>query len=193
MKQHVSKQLRSAWHRIATLYVPLIIFLGYFNPKHWRPFLAGFIFYGACFVYIYKVPYLILPSTLYPIEPFLFAFLGFLTLRQVLVWQYRHGYTSKAALSMMGSVPLILVSFMLPFLKLHVDMFLLEGKMGAPFSETTKTVPQTKTEFVDPHYVRGYYRADGTYVEGYWRDGDGDTSIDLTKEEGGGYIRRRNL
>ncbi|MFH5186282.1 hypothetical protein ACHHV8_28660 [Paenibacillus sp. TAB 01] len=27
----------------------------------------------------------------------------------------------------------------------------------------------------------------GTFVEGYWRDGDGDTSHDRTLEEGGGY------
>lgn len=74
-----------------------------------------------------------------------------------------------------------------------MDMFLFEGKAGTPIPESAKPVPTTKTEFVDPHYVRGYYRADGTYVEGYWRDGDGDTSIDLSKEEGGGYIRRRNL
>ncbi|WP_226675703.1 hypothetical protein [Rossellomorea aquimaris] len=40
---------------------------------------------------------------------------------------------------------------------------------------------------VAPHWVDGYDRADGTYVEGYWRDGDGDTSVDRTVEEGGGY------
>ncbi|MGG3915930.1 hypothetical protein [Rossellomorea vietnamensis] len=40
---------------------------------------------------------------------------------------------------------------------------------------------------VAPHWVDGYYRADGTYVEGYWRDGDGDTSVDRTIEQGGGY------
>lgn len=43
--------------------------------------------------------------------------------------------------------------------------------------------------FVNPHEVDSYTRADGTVVDGYWRDGDGDTSVDLTKEEGGGYFR----
>jgi Protein of unknown function (DUF3892) len=43
--------------------------------------------------------------------------------------------------------------------------------------------------FVEPHYVEGYFRQDGTYVDGYWRDGDGNTDIDLTIEDGGGYIR----
>ena len=45
------------------------------------------------------------------------------------------------------------------------------------------------THYVEPHWVNGYERADGTYVEGYWRDGDGSTSVNLTSEEGGGYLR----
>jgi tryptophan-rich sensory protein len=48
---------------------------------------------------------------------------------------------------------------------------------------------ESSTTFVDPHYVSGYEREDGTYVDGYWRDGDGDTSINRTVEEGGGYWR----
>lgn len=42
---------------------------------------------------------------------------------------------------------------------------------------------------VDPHSVNGYIRADGTYVSGYWRDGDGNTAINLTEGQGGGYMR----
>lgn len=45
--------------------------------------------------------------------------------------------------------------------------------------------------FVDPNQVSGYNRQDGTYVQPYWRDGDGNTSINLTKEQGGGYFRRK--
>ena len=44
-----------------------------------------------------------------------------------------------------------------------------------------------ETHFVEPHEVEGYEKEDGTFVEGYWRDGDGDTSHDRTLEEGGGY------
>lgn len=44
--------------------------------------------------------------------------------------------------------------------------------------------------FVKPHQVSGYNRADGTYVEGYYRDGDGDTSVNRTVEMGGGYVSR---
>lgn len=44
------------------------------------------------------------------------------------------------------------------------------------------------THHVEPHWVSGHER-NGTYVEGYWRDGDGNTSINLTSKEGGGYLR----
>ncbi|TKD70765.1 hypothetical protein [Pseudalkalibacillus hwajinpoensis] len=43
--------------------------------------------------------------------------------------------------------------------------------------------------FVEPHYVDGYFRSDGTYVEGYYRDGDGNPTIDRPIEHGGGYVR----
>lgn len=45
------------------------------------------------------------------------------------------------------------------------------------------------THFVKPHYVDPYIRKDGTLVKGYFRDGDGNTSIPRTVEQGGGYIR----
>ncbi|OLO27070.1 hypothetical protein BTR23_21300 [Alkalihalophilus pseudofirmus] len=43
--------------------------------------------------------------------------------------------------------------------------------------------------FVEPHYVMSHTRSDGTHVEGYWRDGDGNTSFDRAAEDGGGYLR----
>ncbi|MFE8704005.1 hypothetical protein ACFYKX_25885 [Cytobacillus sp. FJAT-54145] len=45
------------------------------------------------------------------------------------------------------------------------------------------------THDVNPHYVQDYTRNDGTHVDGYWRDGDGNTHHDLTASEGGGYER----
>lgn len=42
--------------------------------------------------------------------------------------------------------------------------------------------------FVQPHHVDGYVRHDGTEVHGYWRDGDGNTAIDHTVNQGGGYF-----
>jgi hypothetical protein len=44
------------------------------------------------------------------------------------------------------------------------------------------------THFVNPHHVNGYIRNDGTYVEGYYRDGDGNTAINRPVEAGGGYF-----
>jgi hypothetical protein len=42
---------------------------------------------------------------------------------------------------------------------------------------------------VEAHWVEGYVKADGTVVEGYWRDGDGNPATNLSSEQGGGYIR----
>lgn len=44
-------------------------------------------------------------------------------------------------------------------------------------------------EFVNPHHVDGYTKADGTQVSDYWRDGDNNPNTTLTKEDGGGYFR----
>lgn len=43
--------------------------------------------------------------------------------------------------------------------------------------------------FVNPHWVEGFVRSDGGIIDSYWRDGDGDTSIDLSLPEGGGIFR----
>lgn len=51
------------------------------------------------------------------------------------------------------------------------------------------TLDLGNTHFVNPHYVDGYLRSDGTFVEGYYRDGDGNTAIDRSAEAGGGYLR----
>lgn len=46
---------------------------------------------------------------------------------------------------------------------------------------------QFKTEhFISANHVSSYIRKDGTFVKGYWRDGDGDTSINRD----GGYFSR---
>lgn len=31
--------------------------------------------------------------------------------------------------------------------------------------------------YVHPHWVSSYTKKDGTFVEGFWRDGDGNTAI----------------
>lgn len=43
------------------------------------------------------------------------------------------------------------------------------------------------THFVQPHQVNSYVRSDGSVVKEYYRDGDGNTAIDHTLSQGGGY------
>ncbi|WP_051669226.1 hypothetical protein [Carnobacterium jeotgali] len=50
----------------------------------------------------------------------------------------------------------------------------------------------TAESFVDPHHVDSYTRADGAFVNEYWRDGDGNTSVDLTSTDGGGFSRNES-
>ncbi|HEX9026453.1 MAG TPA: hypothetical protein VF839_08340 [Clostridium sp.] len=45
--------------------------------------------------------------------------------------------------------------------------------------------------FAGPNQVSGYTKQNGTYVEQYWRNGDRNTSINLTKEQCGGYFRSK--
>ncbi len=42
------------------------------------------------------------------------------------------------------------------------------------FFEPTRSSPM---HYVHPHWVSSYSRSDGTFVKGFWRDGDGDTSV----------------
>ena len=44
----------------------------------------------------------------------------------------------------------------------------------------------TPAHYVHPHQVSSYRRSDGTFVSGYYRDGDGDTSINRSF----GYLAR---
>lgn len=47
----------------------------------------------------------------------------------------------------------------------------------------------TPIHYVRPHEVRPYSRREGTLVSGYWRDGDGDTTIN---RQTGYYSRNHN-
>jgi hypothetical protein len=53
--------------------------------------------------------------------------------------------------------------------------------------DITDTINDPGAHFVNPHHVDEYDRIDGTHVDDYWRDGDHDTTIDRTIDEGGGY------
>lgn len=60
---------------------------------------------------------------------------------------------------------------------------------GDMASQQNMASSNMEQHFVNPHEVSSYVRSDGTYVEGYIRDGDGDTSINRTVEQGGGYLQ----
>lgn len=53
-------------------------------------------------------------------------------------------------------------------------------------------IDESDFHFVKPHYVESHMRGDD-FIEGYWRDGDGDTDVDLTESQGGGYIRSNSF
>lgn len=83
-----------------------------------------------------------------------------------------------------------------PFLKKGPDLFRDLTEDGCRPEEQPAFDPAPSvdgatapTHFVNPHYVEGYVRQDGTYVEGYWRDGDNDTSVNRDVHDGGGYDR----
>ncbi|WML46693.1 hypothetical protein RCG23_13650 [Neobacillus sp. PS3-34] len=97
-----------------------------FVIKNWKPFVAGIFIYGSAGGIIAKIstePYLWLSSyfsTSVFLEALTVALIGCFVLRAILVWLYRQGYTSSSALGIMGSAPLIIISFILPFLKMHI-------------------------------------------------------------------------
>ncbi|MFC0187273.1 hypothetical protein ACFFJY_03190 [Fictibacillus aquaticus] len=117
------------------LIVMIILFImriGYVI-KNWRPFLAGLAVYGAAgflIIRMYELYYGYGPSS--TLEPFIMACLAFFALKFILIWLYDHGYSSYAALGIMGSVPLIIISFILPFLKMHIggDFFMPEATVA---------------------------------------------------------------
>lgn len=60
-------------------------------------------------------------------------------------------------------------------------------------NEIMSTAPGAVNDstFVNPHEVSGYTRKDGTKVDSYYRDGDNNPLTRLTKEDGGGYFRKK--
>lgn len=94
--------------------------------KNWKPFLAGIFLYGISAFFIafigYNVNILLSNHLLYLliIEILVFPLVGYLLIKNLLIWLYSQGYSSSSALGIMGSAPLIVISFILPFLKLHI-------------------------------------------------------------------------
>jgi hypothetical protein len=108
--------------------------------NNWRPFVSGLLLYGISGGLIGRSSYLYysydISSTGSIIEGAIVSILCFIGLRLLLRWLYQYNYTSYAALGIMGSVPVIVIAFVLPFLKLHVG--------GDFFATETNTNIETK-------------------------------------------------
>ncbi|MCM3356569.1 hypothetical protein [Psychrobacillus sp. MER TA 171] len=107
--------------------------------QNWRPILAGILLYGMAFILISRSFDLfdsnhgeLLVDTI--TEGLAMSVLSYFLLRHLLKWLYEFNYTSYAALGIMGSAPVIIITFVLPFLKLHI---------GSDFF-TTETPIETK-------------------------------------------------
>lgn len=167
--------------------------------SNWRPVLCGIILYATAFQlfdspyssisliyfstfltqYLLYIPGIILhsfdiynPYIIYLYNLFHITtpcFLTALFFQMLLYWLYCNGYKSETALSIMGTIPLVIIALILPFLKvMHFD-----GMMG-----DAHTVDVTPHDNVIPppdgyHHVNGYWRTmpDGhtEYVHSYLR------------------------
>ncbi|PGT18552.1 hypothetical protein [Bacillus cereus] len=154
-----------------------------FVLKNWRPFLAGLLVYGIAAILLARMSfdptsaslaYDSSPSKL--MESIIVSGLGFIGIRTTLIWLYGHNYSSYAALGIMGSVPLIIISFILPFLKMHVggDVYVAEPGMVDGHAVTGETVVHSS----DAHITKG---TNVQHVQSYVRTApDGDVTNNLS-------------
>ncbi|SCM92576.1 Uncharacterized protein BWINRASL_00861 [Bacillus mycoides] len=154
-----------------------------FVLKNWRPFLAGLLVYGIAAILLARMSfdptiaslaYDSSPSKL--MESIIVSALGFIGLRATLIWLYGHNYSSYAALGIMGSVPLIIISFILPFLKMHVggDVYVAEPGVVDGHAVTGETVVHSS----DAHIAKG---TNVQHVQSYVRTApDGDVTNNLS-------------
>lgn len=105
---------------------------------------------------------------------------------------------------LLGTIVLIVSIIIMKYLfkeyeevKLPFKLILLILTLGlliySAYSISNSGKKSNDKEFVNPHEVNGYTRKDGSTVSGYWRDGDGNPETVVTKENGGGYWRNKNL
>ncbi|WP_043931870.1 hypothetical protein [Bacillus sp. EB01] len=229
-QEWIRTQTESTHHKMAIYLLPLVVFLGYFNPilygigilafflitsfkmlksmlfwmlilgvisfalpflapiifivmivlffmrigyviENWRPFVSGLILYGILAASLARSAYL--HSYYYSnpvVEAAVVSILGFIGLRFLLRWLYQYNYTSYAALGIMGSVPVIIIAFVLPFLKLHVggDFFAAETSVDT----TVETKPvggeaytETKLTTGEPISTRAAIPSDQPFVK----------------------------
>ncbi len=174
-----------------------------FLVRHWQPLLMGVLVYGIG-LSLEEWGWIVYMGS----DPFERPWMGSLVVAVLLaalfhrglVWLYGKGYTAKAALGLMGSVPLFALAFVLPFLKIAGA----EGFFGEPavFHEAPAgegafvhgepamphPAPQGLPDTVAPlHYVEPHVRMTGdgpVQVAGHFQTNPDGLLINNLGEQG---------
>ncbi len=172
-----------------------------FVLNNWRAVLAGLCVYGLALMLYFRFSWLgvlylpvsqgirylfqLLPASLLQMlaSPTIFlqcliltSLAGLITFgyQMLLFWLYRHGYSTGRALSIMGSIPLIIIAMILPFLKAAAADGMIGGDMADGFAHDGAVGHDGFVKTPDGYqHVNGYTRIapDGhtEYVHDYVR------------------------
>lgn len=145
------------------LIVMIIFFIMKINYiiSNWRPFAAGWVLYGfagglavhSFKMFLFDLQQQSVPLMSHFIEACFMVALSYFMIRLILVGLYKCKYSSYEALGIMGSVPIVIISLILPFLKLFVgtDAF-------APTDHLSYGHTVADGAHVQSHHVNGYVR-----------------------------------
>ena len=172
-----------------------------FVLSNWRAVVAGLCVYGLALLLYFRFSWLgilylpvsegirhifhLLPASLLQMLGSPTIFLQCLTLtslaglitfgyQMLLFWLYRHGYSASRALNIMGSIPLIIIAMILPFLKAAAADGMIGGDMADGFTHDGAVGHDGFVKTPNGYqYVNGYTRIapDGhtEYVHDYVR------------------------
>ena len=99
---------------MVALYIKRIILV----LRNWRPIVGGLVVYGLPVVLATVID--TNPGAMDIVSKVIFCLASMVAMHVLLWWQYKWSYDVPTALSLMGIVPLLIVAFVLPFLKLHI-------------------------------------------------------------------------
>lgn len=134
--------------------------------KNWKPFLAGWLLYGCAGVlaehsfHMYVINFQQgLPLFSHFVESLFMVTLSYFVIKLILIGLYKSGYSSYEALGIMGSVPIIIISLILPFLKLFVgtDTFASPDHVGYGHTVADGNISVDGVH-AQGHDVNGYVR-----------------------------------
>ncbi len=166
---------------IAFILMVILFFLRiHFILENWRAVVAGLGVYSTAFIactrdgqeLLYIVPKIlmaIIPNTLINLfGPTVFLMgavingvLAAAFLHKVLLWLYEYKYSAASALAIMGSVPLVIIAMILPFLKVAGAHGFFDGAHTGHSADVVHN-----TNLVKPPPPSGYHN-----VHGYIRSG----------------------